>query len=219
MTYFHIFDGDETCWEDAISYQKWVVDIVGPVCKEFLGRVLSAKEWEAIIHNGMRRQYLEERGVNYLDFWKEVDRRDYRMREILLKNGSIHVPNDVYVLKYLNGRKTLVSNGPTKSMQLMVKSLNLAQYFEIVQGRILEKIDEIKPKTYLFEITCRRMGVKPEDTVFVVGDNNIDVLAANNFKRKHEKTQSVYINRSGEKHPDADINISSLTQLLELLKP
>jgi phosphoglycolate phosphatase-like HAD superfamily hydrolase len=197
------------------SYPEWKVYVADPVCEEFLGRTLSREEWKDIIYNGKRREFFEKLGINYSEFWRAIDARDFKITKELLKKGSISVYEDVCVLKELEGKKGIVSNGYSRSLKLILDHFGLTKHFETIQGRMISKIDWNKPSPHLIIKTLREMGVEHGNAVYV-DDSDVGIIAANRVKENGLRCLSVYINRNGTKNPRADYNISSLVELLSL---
>lgn len=108
----------------------------------------------------------------------------------------------------------IVSNGGTKMQSLKLKAMGLDRLFDVVV--ISEEAGVAKPDPAIFGLALERLGVEPEEAVFVGDNPTNDVAAAHALGMrtlwlKTERSRwPEEIDRCGEE-------IKSLLQVLELL--
>ena len=135
--------------------------------------------------------------------------------EDLLKKypHRLHVyPDVVPTLEWLRGRYRLgvVTSGP-EYQRLKLKLTGLDKYFDVVVTR--EDVKAVKPEPRIFLYALERLGVKPEEALYVGDSLGQDVYGA-----KHLGMTAVWINRDGsEGYHMADYEIRTLHELRKIL--
>ncbi len=88
------------------------------------------------------------------------------------------------ILSSLQGRGiklAIASNRPTKFSQVLIRHLDLEQYFDLIV--CADQKHELKPEPYLLKKALKRFKIKPQEALYV-GDMVYDVEAGKNAKVK-----------------------------------
>lgn len=86
-------------------------------------------------------------------------------------------PNTKETLTILKNKKLklgLVTNTPKKQTYKLLNHLKLKEYFDVIVGG--DEVEHGKPAPDIILLACRRLGVKPGDSIYV-GDTNVDIIA------------------------------------------
>jgi len=129
--------------------------------------------------------------------------------------GKLSVPMpDLYeVLEILKKKYKLgiITNGYSKVQRDKIDTVKIADYFDdiIVSG----ETDYEKPDREIFELSCRNLGVEPDETVYVGDYFPNDIAGAIGAK-----IMPIWINEDPNEHKEYEgIRITKLTDLLKLL--
>jgi len=152
--------------------------------------------WEDILARlyGIANENIKK---TYLGFCKNLDR-------------EIKIMDDAeYVLKRIKLRKAIAAS---KSRLTLEKKLgNLTRFFEVIVTR--EDTEKHKPDPEPILLACKKLGIKPEEAVYV-GDALLDFQAA-----KNAGTGFIgFISGSASKEDFESLNVKSINSLKELLK-
>ncbi|ASJ16222.1 2-haloalkanoic acid dehalogenase [Thermococcus chitonophagus] len=209
-----IFDVDETLvYYEGYSLREWYESIAIPAMKE-LGILIDWETFRKMAKGELPRSYVENFGIDHVEFWKAMDRANRRYREKLLKEGKIHAYPDVDVIKKLKAKGiklAAVSNASQDNTELVLRAFDLLDYFDVVLGKDYSYLDGVKPNPYLIEKAINILGVKKKETL-LVGDSELDVKAGKNAGIK-----VVQIIR-GRRVEGADYYITNLNELLDLIE-
>jgi len=86
-------------------------------------------------------------------------------------------------LKSIKGKLKMVTinNGLFKVMERMVKEWGLSEVFDVILNSSQEKLS--KPDSKIFLLACERLGVKPEECVYVAKkESYLEVAQSLNMK-------------------------------------
>lgn len=86
-------------------------------------------------------------------------------------------PNTKETLTGLKNKKLklgLVTNTPKNQAYKLINHLKLKDYFDVVIGG--DEVEHGKPAPDMILLACRRLGIKPRDSIYV-GDTNVDIIA------------------------------------------
>ncbi len=133
----------------------------------------------------------------------------YRKRSL---NNSIVYPDAEKVLKKLDVKKGLITNGPRQVQQEKIKKFDLERYFDtiVVSG----EIGKSKPGKEIFQIALDNLQSKNSNSIYVGDVPKHDVAGA-----RKAGIVSVLIKRYGDPQgPKADYEIENLKELYEILE-
>jgi putative hydrolase of the HAD superfamily len=100
----------------------------------------------------------------------------------------------------------LISNGYEEEIAFVVEKAGLQKTtFDIIVG--VDTIEKAKPDPDIFKCACSRLGVKPEETIFVGDTVDLDYMGAEN-----SGVRALLIDRSEKRHGDLR-TIRSLKQI------
>jgi len=132
------------------------------------------------------RSWVENLGVNHVEFWKAIDRANLKYRKWAAEQGLIKAFLDVDVLKSFKemGLKMVaVSNASQDCAEFVLKLFDLKKYFDVVLGKDYKYLDGAKPNPYLIKKSLKALEVSPKEAL-VVGDSLSDILAAHRARTK-----------------------------------
>lgn len=107
-------------------------------------------------------------------------------------------------LEYLAGKYKigLITNGPSEGQRKKLEHAGLARFFDPATIVVSGDYGFHKPDKRLFLIACEKLGVKPEEAVYVG-----DIFAKDVLGSSHAGMQPVWIWNQGERKCDMDIII------------
>ncbi|CAB49228.1 HAD family hydrolase [Pyrococcus abyssi] len=209
-----IFDVDETLlYYEGYSLREWYENVGLPAMKK-LGLVVDWETFRKMAKGELPRSYVEKFNFDHVEFWKALDRANREYRERLLREGKVHVFDDVYALKELKKlgiKLAAVSNASQDNTELVLKAFDLLKYFDVVYGKDYSYLDGVKPNPYLINKALRALNIKPEEAI-LVGDSELDVRAG-----KNARVKVIQIVRE-KKVEGADMYIKTLWELVDLIK-
>jgi putative hydrolase of the HAD superfamily len=125
------------------------------------------------------------------------------------KNGVIEAIRELKTLDYKLG---LVSNGKTPFQERNFCSLGVSTLFDAIL--ISESIGIRKPEIEIFHLASSKLGVAPENTVFVGDNPEVDIVGANNAGM-----YSIYVpGNYGASCSHADVVCSNFSNLVALVQ-
>lgn len=106
----------------------------------------------------------------------------------------------------------LVSNGKTPFQEHNFKALGLNEYFSTII--VSEAVGIRKPETAIFNLASQRLGVQPEQCIFIGDHEQADILGA-----KRAKMKTIFFNEDININSNhADENLHHFSDLITILK-
>lgn len=93
-----------------------------------------------------------------------------------------HLQTTLTTLKTAGYLLGLITNGREKFQQLTIQGLSIQEYFDIILISETEKIR--KPEAEIFLRALHKLGVKPQESIFVGDHPIVDVMGAKNVGMK-----------------------------------
>lgn len=126
---------------------------------------------------------------------------------------TVPLPEMFEVLDYLKGKYKLgiITNGYSSVQREKIRKVNMEEYFDdiIVSG----EHPFAKPDTRIFALSCKNLGVKPEEAVFVGDYYPNDIAGALNAK-----IMPIWINSNPDEHKEYQgIRVNCLKGILKYL--
>jgi len=128
----------------------------------------------------------EKGEVSEGEFWQKLEKYHGKsteeLIEMLLEERKLNQPV-VDFLKSIKGKLKMVTinNGLFKVMERMVKEWGLSEVFDVILNSSQEKLS--KPDSKIFLLACERLGVKPEECVYVAKkESYLEVAQSLNMK-------------------------------------
>jgi pyrophosphatase PpaX len=153
-------------------------------------------------------------GLTYEDILIRLyGRKDKKIKEtyseVIRNRGQEKIMENLeYVIKRLKVRKAIVTSRSLKSLKRNLK--DLIKLFEVVIT--IEDTEKHKPDPEPILLACKKLGIKPEETVYV-GDAVIDYKAA-----KNAGTSFIgFVSGSASKEDFESLKVKSVSSLKELL--
>lgn len=208
-----IFDVDETLvyyesYNDREWFEKW-----GKREIEKLRVSVDYETYRRMVKGELPRSWIENMGVNHVEFWKAIDRAKLKYRKWAAGHGLIKAFPDVSVLKDFKqmGLKTAaVSNASQECTEFVLELFNLKKYFDVIFGKDYRYLNGAKPDPYLINKALNALEVGPREAL-VVGDSLSDIIAAHRAGAK-----AVQVMRFG-KIEGADYYVKDLNELVQLV--
>lgn len=104
----------------------------------------------------------------------------------------------------------LVTNGDSKQQREKIEKIGVAKYFD--QVTISDEVGFAKPDNRIFEITCNKLQVRPEECIMIGDKFKVDVEGG----IKAGMT-SIWVNRKNEKI-NYNLQIKQLKELIKIIK-
>lgn len=126
---------------------------------------------------------------------------------------SVPFPEMFEVLDCLKGKYKLgiITNGYSSVQREKIRKVNIAEYFDdiIVSG----EQPFAKPDPGIFQLSCKNLGVKPEEAIFVGDYYPNDIAGAMNAKIK-----PIWISNNPDEHKEyPGIRVKRLKDILDYL--
>ncbi len=126
---------------------------------------------------------------------------------------TVPYPKTYEVLEALKGKYILgvITNGFSHVQREKIITVKIESYFEdiLVSG----DVDYSKPDPRIFALSCRRLGVEPEEAVYVEDHYRNDITGA-----LGAGITPIWINNDLQEHPEyTGIRVSSLGEILNYL--
>ncbi|MCD6503301.1 MAG: HAD family hydrolase [Thermoplasmata archaeon] len=205
------FDVDETLvYYDIENLEEKLREIIQDVI-EYFNLKISFEDFQRMVRFEVPRTYVENFGVDPLEFWRKIDENILSFRKKLASLGLIKAFPDTEVLRNIKLPMAAISNASTEAAEFVLEVTGLKKYFKIVQGKDYRNINGCKPNPYLILKVSRALNVNPKD-VMMVGDSELDVLAA-----KRANAIAVHVRRFDKDVNGADIVINNLYELLDVI--
>ena len=209
-----IFDVDETLvyyegYDGREWFEKWAKREI-----ENLGVSVYFETYKKMVKGKLPRSWVENLGVNHVEFWKAIDRANLKYRKWAAEQGLIKAFLDVDVLKSFKEmglKMAAVSNASQDCTEFVLKLFDLKRYFDVVLGKDYKYLDGAKPNPYLIKKSLKALEVSPKEAL-VVGDSLSDILAAH-----RARTKAVQVMRFG-KIEGADYYVENLNELVQLVR-
>jgi len=182
-------------WQDVFSKRE--VDFTK---KDF--RLIFGQRNDFIIHSTLGNVPSEEMEAIALE--KETIFRN------LMRGRIKALPGAVELIKSLTEhgfRNALASSAPPGNIKLLIGSLGIDDYFDIIVSG--HEVAESKPSPQVFLLAARRLGVKPENCI-VIEDAITGVAAA---RRAGMRCVAVTTTNSRARLAEADMVVDSLEEV------
>lgn len=104
------------------------------------------------------------------EFWKKLEEYYHKsageIMQMLFEERELNIP----LIEFLKSRKTqmkfgFINNGLSKLTEKLIGEWKLGEVFDVMIISSKEKLSKPDPKIFL--LTCERLGVKPEECIFV----------------------------------------------------
>ena len=133
-----IFDVDETLvyyegYDGREWFEKWAKREI-----ENLGVSVYFETYKKMVKGKLPRSWVENLGVNHVEFWKAIDRANLKYRKWAAEQGLIKAFLDVDVLKSFKEmglKMAAVSNASQDCTEFVLKLFDLKRYFDVVLGK------------------------------------------------------------------------------------
>ncbi|MHA1237624.1 MAG: HAD family hydrolase [Candidatus Odinarchaeia archaeon] len=128
------------------------------------------------------RDILKSWGVRDINrFWRLFDKKDYEVRNKLIREKIIEPYEDVEVLNYLRKKYelALITNTSKNVVELEIKMFDLEKYFSQIIVLGSEFQDHAKPEPDGIQWALDKLELKPRE-VLMIGDHEADILAGKN---------------------------------------
>ena len=118
-------------------------------------------------------------GVDESKVWDFVDSYKNRYREISVEQTTLlENAYEAVELAYKFARVSVVTTKTRTYTMPLLENFNIAQFFEVVTGR--ENVQNPKPHPEQILVTLEQMNYdKNIDSVWMIGDTKLDLIAAN----------------------------------------
>ena len=120
-------------------------------------------------------------GLDPSEFFAARDRTLTRAQQIEIRTGRKDLYDDIHELRDLDVPMGVVSSNQQATVDFALEHLGVADLFDTAYGRepTIESLRRRKPNSHYIDRTIADIGCDP-DSVLFVGDNESDVLAAEN---------------------------------------
>jgi len=205
-----LFDVDETLvYYDVPNLHEELKKIVLNVIKYF-DLNFGYETYKMMVNLRIPRTFVQEFGIDPVEFWKKIDNEILQFRRRLAKQGLIKSYSDTDVLKSISVPIAAISNASTKATEFVLEITGLKKYFKIIQGKDYKNLNGCKPSPYLVLKVSHMLGVNVTNTI-MAGDSILDILAA-----KRAGSKAVHVKRYGDPISDADVVVNNLYELREI---
>ena len=154
-----VFDLGMVVFDWQIIYREFAKEIDVPF--DELMRVFFSLTEKASTGKQSLEEFLQEftKAVGHPDKWQ-----DLRKKEVV---GFVLIEPTIELLKELEGRFRLaaLTNAEPGIIDEIEEKFKIKKYFELVVDSSVEGI--MKPDKRIYEITAERLGVKPEECLFI----------------------------------------------------
>lgn len=143
---------------------------------------------------------------------KEESKERFKIYKKLYEDNWIAFSDAIEVLKSLNGKYKLgiITNGDSTQQREKIDKIGITKYFD--QITISSEVGYAKPDREIFEVTCNKLNVKPEECVMIGDKFKVDVQGGINIGMK-----SIWINRKNE-DINYDLQTTSLKKIMEIIE-
>ncbi|WP_457741381.1 TIGR02253 family HAD-type hydrolase [Thermococcus sp.] len=206
-----LFDVDGTLLSEIPLIQLFLPQVYNELSKKL--RIPKKDARERFLNEIMRRR--DTYDWHDWNFFFKLFGLDMRYEDILINYPhKLRVyPDVVPILKWLRESGYalgIVTSGP-EYQRLKLKLTGLEKYFDVVVTR--DDARAIKPEPRIFLYALEKLGLKPEEAVYVGDSLSQDVYGA-----KHVGMTAVWINRDGSYgYHMADYEIRTLYELKKVL--
>lgn len=109
---------------------------------------------------------------DFVNAYKNRYKNIYKEQTLLLKDA-------VEALEYASkfSRMSIVTTKTGSYSELLLEHLNILKYFEVITGR--EHVENPKPHPEPIHITLDKMNIKKTSNIWMIGDTELDIIAAN----------------------------------------
>ncbi len=174
--------------------------------KRFIELDCNGYVWKDKVYSLMIEEFIME------DVSLEFLLQDYLLE---FKNYCVPFPSLISVLKALRKESLflgMITNGRNPFQVENIDALGIKNYFHTILVSESEGIKKPNPKIFISAL--QRLGVQPEESIYVGDHLENDVIAS---KRVGMISVWKRPNRVGDTHPDADFIIHDLAELLSIL--
>ncbi len=144
----------------------------------------------------------------------EIDYANHIVEHTRIYEGIDKVIKEIYKKHYL----FLYTNKPQKLTEILLKKLNLLEYFTSIIGGDLYPLSKPSPEPVLKEIENKKLN--DISNIYVIGDSEIDIQTARNLNAVSLWCKWGYLNQTPEippnyivQQPEEIISIIPLTPL------
>ena len=221
-----LFDLDDTLLDGRTAQNKALDDfkIIYPALKK-MDKIELQEKWREITfkhYDTFQKGEItfEESRIRrmqelFLEVGEEISREEAKSRFKIYKGlyeKNWTAFNDAkQVLKKLKGKYKLgiVTNGDSIQQREKIEKIGIKEYFD--QITISSEVGHAKPEKEIFEVTCQKLNVKPEECVMIGDKFKVDVAGGRNLGM-----MAIWANRKNE-DIDYDLQIKNLKELKKFI--
>jgi beta-phosphoglucomutase family hydrolase len=203
-----IFDLDELLVDNAQNHLDASLNVFKKYGMVFDGNI---NPYVGMRISDFLKDMMKRNGV-HLKYYPEIYRKRQELFIKLVKNNCAPMPGMKYVLglvKEEGYKMAVASSGSKKYIQLCLKMLKIANYFDVVVSG--EDLKNGKPHPETFLVAAKKLNVDPKNCV-VLEDAMHGVLAAKKAGMKVIGVHDV-LHRRAQDLSDADFEVFSLNEL------
>jgi len=176
-----IFDLDDTLvdrnasmrWALAEQYDKFKEYFLGINKTDYVNEIVDLQKHGYINTIIAYNEYYEKhnaKGLTVQDLNDDINSR-YGIKTILFDNV-------IEILELLKNeyRLSIITNGKIEWQYRKIKQSGLKQYFEVIT--ISEEVGYEKPDRNIFNICLQKMGIKPENSIYIGDNPEMDIKPA-----------------------------------------
>jgi len=126
-----------------------------------------------------------------------------------------HTRRTLIRLKEKGLKLGIVSDAPVKQAWLRLAELNLIDFFDVVIA--LEKKGKMKPHSMPFRKALKKLGLKPEEILFVGDNPKRDILGAKKMGMNTALAEYGQVVKGAR--VEADFKLKAITDLDKIIKP
>ena len=228
--YKHVFfDLDRTLWDFDKNSKETFSDIYN---KYNIGSLLhcnfiefhenyrkhNTELWEAYRNGKIKKEFLSVRRflLTLNNFGNDNLSLAVKMAEDYIKispTKNILFPNTIETLEYLKNKYYLyiITNGFAEVQYEKIENSGLKKYFK--KAITSEEAGYQKPDKNIFEYSLKKAGAKPDESIMIGDDLNVDILGA-----KNAGIDQIYFNYDKILHnQDITYEVHSLLDILKIL--
>lgn len=183
-----LFDLDDTLLDRDASlayfieqqYERFRSVFDGLPKNVFVERFIELDMHGHVLKEEVYPQIVSELGLTGIS-WQEL-MTDYRSR---FDQYCINLPgleNMLQTLVEQNRSLGIITNGPSPFQQQKIQAMGIADYFSVILVSAEEGVH--KPNPEIFQRAANRLGVKPNEAIFVGDNPKADVEGAQGFGMK-----------------------------------
>lgn len=211
-----LFDLDGVLINSNFDDFRWAYDVRKEEIQK-RSENIHLRDYQQLIFDVDSRKELEnlmdEKHLCWEDV-REIERAVVKEKKEMVESGEIGIFEDVKpVMDSINQPKAVVSNAYQDFLDFLSAETYLGNIIDYWKAPSLSNLrnyhSEMKPAPYMAREAIETLNA---EQAVMVGDSEADIRAA-----KRTGIKSIYIDRKGGKHRDADKNIENLFGLKDII--